>query len=104
MAKTPSRKTTSKKPASNGPHAKKKTAATTIAFDDISDRKQAIEALRKSEERCRTLLEGTSVCIKIIDLDSRLQYMSSAGLQQLKIRDVDSFYGATYPPEFFPGI
>ena len=28
--------------------------------------------------------------------------MSAAGAEQLQIRDVESFYGTTYPPEFFP--
>ncbi|MBC8351953.1 MAG: PAS domain S-box protein [Planctomycetes bacterium] len=69
---------------------------------DITDRKQDEEALRKSETRSRTLLEGSPICTKIIDLDSRLQYMSCAGQKQLKISDINPFYGSTFPPELYP--
>ena len=66
------------------------------------ERKRAEDALRASEARNRTLLEGSPVCTKIIDLDSRLQYMSSAGQNQLKICDIEPFYGSTFPPELYP--
>jgi len=68
---------------------------------DITERKQAEDALRESEMINRSLLEGTPVCNKIIDLDFKLQYMSSAGVELLKITDINSFYGQDYPPEFF---
>ncbi|MFC1758126.1 PAS domain S-box protein [Planctomycetota bacterium] len=70
--------------------------------EDITYRKQVEDELRESEIKSRTLLDGSPVCIKIIDLDSRLQYMSAAGATQLKIADISSFYGQTYPPEFYP--
>jgi PAS domain S-box-containing protein len=70
--------------------------------NDITERKRAEEALRTSEARSRTLLEGSPVCIKIIDLDSRLQYMSTAGREQLKISDIEPFYGCTFPPDLYP--
>ena len=69
---------------------------------DITDRKRAEEKLRDSEIKSRALLEGSPVCNKILDLDSRLQYMSSAGVQQLKIPDIESFYGRTYPSFLYP--
>jgi PAS domain S-box-containing protein len=65
-------------------------------------RKRAQSGLRNSEIRSRTLLEGSPVCNKIINLDSRLQYMSAAGVKQLKIPDIRPFYGCIYPPEFYP--
>lgn len=60
------------------------------------------EELRASEIKSRTLLDGSPVCIKIIDLDSRLRYISAAGQKHLKLADVERFYGTAYPPEFFP--
>ncbi|NOY28910.1 MAG: PAS domain-containing protein [Planctomycetes bacterium] len=48
------------------------------------------------------LLEGSPVCNKIIDLDSKLQYMSTAGVTQLKIPNIEDFYGCTFPPVLYP--
>ncbi|MHC4244666.1 MAG: PAS domain-containing protein, partial [Planctomycetota bacterium] len=69
---------------------------------NITDRKQAEEALRGSEMKSRTLLEGSPVCNKIIDLDSRLRYMSAAGIKCLKIPDIKPYYGTVYPLQFYP--
>jgi len=69
---------------------------------DITARQQAERELRDAELRSRTLLEGSPICHKIIDLDSRLLYMSTAGVKQLKISDIRPFYGCTYPPDFYP--
>ena len=77
------------------------TGAITVCVD-ITECHQAEEAMRNSEARSRALLEGSPVCIKFIDLDSRLQYMSRAGQEQLKITDIEPFYGSTFPPELYP--
>ena len=69
---------------------------------DVTERKRAEEALRESEMMNRSLLEGSPVCNKIIDMDSKLRYMSSAGIKQLKIPDITPYYGQTYPPDFYP--
>ncbi len=75
---------------------------THCVLSDITERKRAEEALRDSEMKSRALLEGSPVCNKVIDLDSRLQYMSAAGIKQLKIADIKPFYGKTYPPDIYP--
>lgn len=67
----------------------------------IAEHKQTEELLRVSEMRNRALLEGSPVCNKIIDLDSRLVYMSQAGIEMLKIPDIQAHYGTIYTPEFY---
>ncbi len=69
---------------------------------DITERKRAEEALKKSEIMNRSLLEGSPVCNKIIDLDGKLRYMSRAGIEQLKIPDVEALYGQSYPSVVYP--
>lgn len=69
---------------------------------DISEHKKTEKALCELEIRSRALLDGSPVCNKIIDLDSRLLYMSAAGVEQLKIDDIESLYGNVYPPEIYP--
>jgi PAS domain S-box-containing protein len=79
-----------------------KPVKTRAVMVDITERKRAENSLRDSEIQSRTLLEGSPVCNKIIDLDSKLQYMSAAGIKRLKICDIEHFYGHPYPPEFYP--
>jgi PAS domain S-box-containing protein len=69
---------------------------------DITDRKEAEDALRESEMMNRSLLEGSPVCNKIVDLDFKLRYMSAAGIKRLKITDIKPYYGQTFPPAFYP--
>ena len=69
---------------------------------DVTDRKRAEEALRESEMMTRSLLEGSPVCNKIIDLDFKLQYMSAAGVRDLKVPDIKPYYGKAYPLEIYP--
>lgn len=68
----------------------------------ITERKKAEEKLRDAEIMNRTLLEGSPVCTKLIDRDFKLRYMSGAGVKDLKISDIEPYYGQTYPLKFFP--
>ncbi len=69
---------------------------------DITERKLAEKAIRKSERKSQILLEISPICTKIIDLDLNLQYMSSSGIRELKIDDITEHYGKPYPLHFFP--
>jgi PAS domain S-box-containing protein len=55
--------------------------------EDISDRKQAEESLRHSEEFKRRMLDSSSDCIKLLDLKGQLLYMNTGGMCLLEIDD-----------------
>ncbi len=58
---------------------------------DITERKQAEEKLRESEEFNRTVLENSPDCVKILDGEGRLEFMNSNGLCLLEIDDFVPF-------------
>ncbi|WP_040695460.1 PAS domain S-box protein [Nodosilinea nodulosa] len=54
---------------------------------DITDLKQAESALRESEELKQRILESSSDCIKVLNLESEILYISSGGCRLLEIDD-----------------
>ena len=52
---------------------------------DITDRKRVAEQLRKSEEFNRRIIENSPECIKILEPDGVLTYMSPAGMRMLEL-------------------
>ena len=68
----------------------------------ISKHRQSEELLWESERKSRSWLEYSPVCTKIVDLDFNLQYMSNAGVRELRIDDITPYYGKPYPFEFYP--
>jgi len=56
----------------------------------IEDRKKAEEALRKSEEFNRRIIESSNDCINILDLEGRLLFMNDGGQELLEIEDINS--------------
>ncbi len=68
----------------------------------IAEIKSMEEKLNDAEKKARVWLEYSPVCTKIIDLDFNLQYMSTAGIKALGIKDVTELYGKPYPFDFFP--
>ena len=63
---------------------------------DISERKRAELALRESEAFSRGILESSLDCIKVLDLDGRLRYMSPGGQTLLQIADVAPLLGSIW--------
>lgn len=57
---------------------------------DITTRKQAEEDLRRSEEFNRRILDSSSDCIKLIDLNGNLLYMNTGGMGLMEIEDLAS--------------
>lgn len=72
-------------------------------FQDLIQKKEKVEEkLKESEKIKSTLLEQAPVCNKIIDSDSKLQYMSNEGILRLSIPNVNLLYGTTYPSRSYP--
>ena len=77
------------------------TKTNSLLKSQILERRKTEEKLKLSEERSRTWLEYSPVYTKIVDLDFNLQYMSSAGIEALHIKDITSLYGKPYPFDFY---
>ena len=58
---------------------------------DITSRKLIEESLRQSEEFRKRVLESSSDCIKVLDLDTRLLYMNAGGMCLLEIDDLTPY-------------
>jgi PAS domain S-box-containing protein len=73
-----------------------------IYATDITDRNQTEETLRKSNTFNQSVINSSSDCIKLLDLEGRLQYMSQVGQQQLGIRDMGKYLNVPYA-DFWEG-
>jgi PAS domain S-box-containing protein len=68
-------------------------------FDDVTERKQAEEALRQSEERYRSLVENIDLGITLIGPDYRI-IMTNAAIGRLFRKPVSEFVGKECFKEF----
>ncbi|MBS0171788.1 MAG: PAS domain S-box protein [Nitrospira sp.] len=73
-----------------------------IVSEDISAMKEAEVALHDSEELKNQILRSSADCIKVLDLDGRLQYMNDAGQRLLHIMDFADYAGKPWA-EFWEG-
>ncbi len=72
-----------------------------IARDETHRR--AVEArLRASEELNRRILASSADCIKVLDRDARLEFMSEGGMCVMEVEDFSAIQGAHWP-DFWQG-
>ena len=62
----------------------------------VDDLTSVVASLRESEEFLRRLLASSDDCIKLLDLDGRLQFISANGQALLGIDDVSQYIGADW--------
>lgn len=60
---------------------------------DATARHHALSALRRSEAFARSIVDSSPDCIKVLDLDGRLQSMNQAGCRVMEIDDFDQWRG-----------
>ncbi len=65
-------------------------------------RREAERELRGSEEFNRRVLASSPDCIKVLDLDAKLNFMSEGGMCIMEVDDFATIDGA-YWPSFWPG-
>jgi len=61
-----------------------------------NERKEIENALSRSEEFTRSIIESSSDCIKVLDIEGRLQFMSRGGQELLKIKDIKQYLNISY--------
>jgi PAS domain S-box-containing protein len=72
------------------------------AMLDLTERKRAEAALQGSEEFTRRILESSTDCIKVLDPDARLRFMSPGGMQVMEVDDFGAIEGCDWR-EFWSG-
>jgi signal transduction histidine kinase len=68
-------------------------AAVAEREQEIAQRKQVEEKLHQTEEFARKVVESSIDCIKVLDIQGRLEYMSLPGQRALEIEDIGPFLG-----------
>ncbi len=60
-------------------------------IEDITEQKKAEEKLKSSENFNRSIIENSRDCIKILDLEGNLVFMSKGGQKLLQIDDINKY-------------
>ena len=63
------------------------------AMQDLTARKLADAALRESEALNRSIVEASTDCVTLLDLDGKLLFMNRTGSEASGIDDIASWYG-----------
>ena len=69
---------------------------------EIDERKLAEDALRKSEVLKNTIIESSPDCIKLLDLEGNLTFMSKGGQESLEIKDITVYLNKNWT-DFWQG-
>jgi PAS domain S-box-containing protein len=69
---------------------------------DIHDLKETEAALALSEEFTRRVLASSDDCIKVLDLDAKLTFMSEGGKRVMEVDDFSQIQGCDWP-DFWTG-
>jgi signal transduction histidine kinase len=68
-------------------------AAVAEREQEIAQRRHIEEKLQRSEEFAQKVVESSVDCIKVLDMEGRLEYMSEPGQRALEIEDIAPFLG-----------
>ncbi|MCA9055101.1 MAG: PAS domain-containing protein, partial [Planctomycetaceae bacterium] len=63
---------------------------------DITEQREATQALRRSEAFARGVVNSSPDCLKVLDMEGRLQWMNDAGRQLMQVCDFDSLKGSDW--------
>ena len=66
------------------------------ALNVMEDALEKSNQLRKSEEFSRSIIESSLDCIKILDLEGNLKFISNGGQELLEIEDIESFLNKSW--------
>lgn len=73
-----------------------------VEGSDVTERVEAELASRDSEAFLRSVLASSGDCIKVLDLDARLVFMSEGGQRVMEVTDFDTIRGRPWP-DFWHG-
>ncbi|MFH1033005.1 MAG: PAS domain-containing protein [Pseudomonadota bacterium] len=69
---------------------------TLSAGEDITERKRAEEALGQSQAFNSSIIASSADCIKVLDMQGRLKFMSPDGLRQMELNDIGPYLDQPY--------